>query len=541
MDKTKLADEIRGLPGYDPYRGADDYYFDTESAANAIEFFEKCIVHIKGSMAGKPYLLEPHERAMTANIFGWKHKETHKRRYREVFYYVPRKNSKTTWCAGTALYAFFCDNEPGAECYCAAADREQAALLFGVCEGMIQNNKYMSSLSTVYSSTKTIKLNGKQCIFKAISAEAATKHGYNTHFVVIDELHAQPNRDLVDVLKTSTGARSQPLIIYITTADFDRDSICNEKHDEASMVRDNPELNLTLLPVIYEAKVTDDWKKPSVWFKANPNLGKSISLDWFKGECNTAQMMPSYENTFKRLHLNIKTESDVRWMGMDTWDRNCEEPMLRGLFEKSLHGRLCFAGLDLSATRDLTALSLVFPMDNGDFSVLCYGWLPQEAFHEKCKMDSTRYDMWLESVGGPLSLIPGNAINNAYVRRKVNELSKVFRLRQIAFDRFNASEISVQLEMDGFEMVSFGQGFRSMSSPIKSLERSVLDNQIRHNGCPMLRNSVAYAAVVYDDAGNVKLTKKLSTKRIDPLVALVMGFDLATINKPKPMPQITIL
>ena len=301
---------LRLIPGYDPFTAAGDCTFDEDAAKHAVGFFEDCLTHVKGELAGQYVLLAPWQQAVVGNLFGWKRPDG-TRRYREAFIFVPRKQGKTLIASGLALYSFFCDGEPGAEIYCAAADRDQAKLLWDVARRQIMAEPVLANACRLYQHSIVIDSMGSS--FKAISADAHTKHGYNSHFVVVDELHAQPNSELVDVLLTSTGARRQPMVVYLSTSDFERPSVCNQKHEYAAKVRDGIIDDPYFLPVIYEASRDDDWTDPEVWAKVNPNLGVSLSLEYLERECRRAQETPSYENTFKRLHLNIRTQSTAAW------------------------------------------------------------------------------------------------------------------------------------------------------------------------------------------------------------------------------------
>jgi len=255
----------------------------------------------------------------------------------------------------------FADGEPAAQVYCAAADREQARLVFNAAKRMVPAEPELARRARIYMNAIMVEATGS--VLKVVSAGAYSKHGVNAHGIIIDELHARPDRELVDVLTTSTGARRQPVIIYITTADFDRPSICNEKHDYACKVRDGIIADPAFLPVIYEAARDEDWTSPKVWRRANPNLGVSIGEEYLERECRRARETPTYENTFKRLHLNMRTQQDIRWLQMVKWDACGRVPIDPASLEK----KRCFAGLDLSTTTDVTALTLVFPItDDAD-------------------------------------------------------------------------------------------------------------------------------------------------------------------------------
>ena len=525
---SSLDDVIRLIPGYDPIETAEDCWFDEESAQLALDFFPSILTHVKGKLAGKPLVLEPWEQAIIANAFGWKRPDG-TRRYREVFVYVPRKNGKTCLAAGIILLVMFTDGEAGAEIYSAAADRDQATLVFAQAQGMVLNEPELEGRCQIYKGAKSIVFENSS--YKAISAEANTKHGYNTHLAVIDELHAQPNRDLVDVLETSTASRTQPMIVHITTADFNRESICNEKLGYAEKVRDNGGDPLkeghdsSFLPVIYGASIEDDWQSPEVWAKANPNLGVSFQVDYLERMCKKAIEQPSFENTFKRLHLNIKTEQEVRWLQMERWDL-CDAPVDK----EKLKGRACWAGLDLSSTSDLTSFSLVFRPneddDDGIYRVLLWTWVPGDSMEKRFRKDKVSYPTWERQ--GFIEKTDGNVVDYGRIRTKINEISKDYSIQEIAFDPWNATHLAGELgDQDGFNMVEFRQGLISMNEPTKALERLVLDRKLAHGGNPVLRWAASNVTVKIDEAGNIKPDKKKSTEKIDPIVATIMGLGRA--------------
>ena len=523
----KLTDTIKLIPGYDPYRDAGDCTFDEKAGQKAIDFFHECITHVKGDLAKQPFILEPWEQAIIANIFGWK-RPNGKRRYRKVFIFVPRKNGKTALIAGIVNYVMFCDGEPGAEIYSAAAEAEQAKLVFQQVCGMIHNDE--QSAEPVLSSRCRIYQHSVYCedtmtAYKPISADAGTKHGYNAHLVVMDETHAQPNRDLSDVLKTSQGSRSQPLYIDITTSDFEREgSICNEKHDYAGKVRDGIIDDPYFLPVIYEASKDDDWKDPEVWKKANPNFGISLTEEYIQAACKEAIDSPTFENTFKRLHLNIRTEQDVRWLQMEKWDACGDEIDI-----EELAGRACYAGLDMSSTTDLTALTLLFPDGDGKITVLPFFWVPNITGHKKERQDGVPYLTWEKQKY--VIMTSGDSVDYHAVRAKINALAEIYNIREIAVDRCFAHEIITDLQdQDGFNVVKFGQGYLSMNAPTKELERLVLSGDLNHGGNPVLRWMASNVTVEIDAAENYKPSKKKSTQRIDGIVSTIMALGIAMLQ-----------
>lgn len=479
---------------------------------------------MEGALAGKPLLLQPWQCAVLGCAFGWSRPDG-TRRYREVFQYVPRKNGKSTFVAGLVLMVALCDDEPGAQIYSAAADREQAALIYRQAKGMILNNPTLGGKARVYDSFKSIEFGGGT-VYKALSSDANTKHGFNSHFVPIDELHAHYSRDLVDVLVTSTGSRRQPLVWYITTADYERVSICNEKYEYAARVRDGVISDEAFLPVIYEAKVEDDWTTEKVWRQANPNLGVSVSLDYLSRECKRAQEVPSYENTFKRLHLNVRTRSDVRWLSLDAWDR-CKSDFQPA----SLHGRRCIAALDLSSKIDVTCLMLWFPpeTEGGDHYILEQFFVPHDTAERRERLDRVPYTAWVRD--GWMIATPGNVVDQAAVEFAVGAAAKQYRLGDVAFDPWGAQYLATRLADEGARMVEFRQGYSSMSEPSKELEKLIVAGKVRHRGNPCMRWMVGNAAAELDPAGNIKPSKAKSTERIDGVVAAVMALGRALVTR----------
>lgn len=521
---TATASELEsicrtGIPGYDPWACAGDASFHEDAAQLAIDFFAECLVHIEGATANNPFVLEEWQKAIIGNLFGWK-KPNGARRYREVLLYVPRKNGKTPIAAGIANYVLFCDGEPGAQCYCAAADRDQATYLFRHMKGMIEAEPLLSEQCTIYKATRSIAMHAdEESAMKVLSADGDTKHGGNSHLVIVDELHAQPNRDLVDTLQTSFASevRKQPILIFITTADFDRESICNEKHDYACKVRDGIVPDPAFLPVIYEASASDDWTDPAVWRKANPNLGVSVSEEYLSREVKRAQESPPYLNTFLRLHLNIKTTNDTAFLDMARWDSSGAIVIDESDLSR---GRECYLGLDLASTTDVAAAALVFPDDPG-VVVLPRFWVPEQNAHQREKRDRVPYVTWARQ--GYLKMTGGNGIDYDVIREDINELGRRFNVRKILIDRWNATQLATQLMGDGFEVEMFGQGYASMSAPTKELEKLVRGGLVAHGAHPVLRWMASNLTVEQDAAGNLKPSKSKSTEKIDGMVALIMG------------------
>lgn len=495
-----------------------EFIYDKDAAERAVAFFTECLTHTTGEWRGKPFVLSDWQAKIVSAIFGWKRPDG-TRKFRTVFIAVPRKAGKTTLAAGLALYALFCDNEPGAQVINAAADREQAALCFEAAKGMVQAEPVLDGRSEVFKRSIIVPNTGSA--YKVISSEAYSKHGLSCSYIGADELHAWPDRELWDVLNTSTGARRQPLTVVTTTAGFDKHSICYEIWDYAVKVRDGIIQDESFMPVIFAADPDDDWKDPATWRKAHPGLGVSVQEDYFAAECAKAQAMPAYENTFRRLLLNQWTESDVRWMSMDAWDA-CGDDL------PDLTGRECFAGLDLSTTTDISALVLAFPID-GKVHLLPFFWVPSEGIYKRAKRDRVPYDGWAKS--GHIEATDGNVIDYEVIRARINALSEIYQIKEIAIDRWNATQLATQLTGDGFSIVAFGQGYASMSGPTKELEKLVLGKELNHGKNPVLRWMASNVSIEQDAAGNIKASKSKSTERIDGIIASIMALGRVIANQ----------
>lgn len=535
---TTVSQEWRDLlcliPGYDPFRSAGDAWFDAEAAQFAIDFIQECIKHVEGDKAGTPFLLEPWQKAFVGNLFGWKRKDALGRvgrRYRESLLYVPRKNGKTPLCAAIALCIFFTDAEAGQQDYIAAADREQAGMLFRQAKGMVEAEPQLSARCRIYGgnaqagqSRSIVK--DDNSFLRVVSADANTKHGGNAHLVLVDELHAQKSRDLLDTLTTSTASlnRKQTLVILLTTADFDRPSICNEKHDYACKVRDGIVDDPAFLPVIYESAKDADWKDREVWRKANPNLGVSVSEEYLERECKRAQEVPAYENTFRRLHLDQRTEQAERIIPMDRWDA-CPA----GVAAEELHGDECFGGLDLGATSDFTALALLFPRAERRYRLLPFFWLPSNPVRRDPRM-AAQIDAWRRQ--GFIRTTPGDVVDYDLVLADIVELTERYGVKEIAIDRaFQGAQMSTNLQKAGISIVTFGQGWQSMACPTKEFLELVIEGRLEHGKHPVLRWMASnVAAEMEGGPQNMKFSKKKSAEKIDGVIAGVMALGRAMLN-----------
>tara|TARA_R110001606_G_scaffold68796_4_gene157142 strand:- start:11345 stop:12889 length:1545 start_codon:yes stop_codon:yes gene_type:complete len=489
------------------------YYYDKKASDKAIGFIEKFITHTKGELSNKPLKLEEWQRKIVGDIFGWKEKKTDLRKFRTVFIEVPRKNGKSTLCAAIGLYMLFSDEERGSEIYSAAGDRAQAGIVFEIAKGMILQSPELSERGNVFRNSIVNESKGN--FYQAISSDSKTKHGFNANCIVFDELHTQPNRDLWDTLTTSTGSRRQPLTIAITTAGYDKQSICYEVYSYAKKIINKEIIDETFYPVIYEAEDSDDISLESTWIKANPNYGVSLRKEYMERESKKAIDIPSYQNTFRRLLLNQWTDSHSAWLTSGEWNACFQK------FDYSkLEGKECWGGLDLASTRDLTCLVLLFNLDN-KFVFIPYIFIPEDNAKKRSERDSVDYVSWIRDKH--IISTPGDVTDYSFIRSKINELSKKYRIQSICYDRWNASQLVIDLQNDGANMDPFGQGFVSMSMPTKTLEAEILAKNIIHNNNPCMNWSMSNVSLLEDPAGNIKVAKNKSKEKVDPVVSLVMS------------------
>lgn len=513
---------MRKLKNYKPTKfKAKDSYYDKEYADFAVAFIES-LCHTKGTWAGKRFELMDWQEQIIRDLFGIL-KPNGYRQFNTAYIEIPKKNGKSELVAAVALLLTCGDGEQRVEVYGAAADRQQASIVFDVDADMVRMCPALNKRVKILASQKRLIYEPTNSFYQVLSAEAYSKHGFNVHGVVFDELHSQPNRKLYDVLTKGSGdARMQPLFFLITTAGTDTHSICYEVHQKAQDIIDGRKIDPTFYPVIFSADDTKDWTSPKVWRKCNPSLGETIGMDKVKTACESAKQNPGEENSFRQLRLNQWVKQAVRWMPMDKWDK-----CAFAVNEEQLQGRVCYGGLDLSSTTDITAFVLVFPpLDEDDkYIILPYFWIPEDTLDLRVKRDHVPYDVWERQ--GYLQTTEGNVVHCGYIERFIEQLGKKFNIREIAFDRWGAVQMVQNLKGMGFTVVPFGQGFKDMSPPTKELMKLTLEQRIAHGGHPVLRWNMDNIFVRTDPAGNIKADKEKSTEKIDGAIATIMALDRA--------------
>ncbi len=499
--------------------------FDESKAKHAIDFINN-LKHTKGQWRGVPFDLLPWQNKIIGDIFGTV-KENGYRQYNTAYIEIPKKNGKSELAAAVALLMTCGDGEWGAEVYGCASDRQQASIVFDVAVDMVDQCPALKKRIKPVMSVKRLVYKPTNSFYQVLSAEAYTKHGLNVHAVVFDELHAQPNRDLFDVMTKGSGdARTQPLFFLITTAGTDRNSICYEQHQKATDILEGRKIDSTYYPVIYGIDDNADWGDEKNWFIANPSLNHTIDIEKVRNAHNSAKENAAEENIFRQLRLNQWVKQSIRWMQMEKWDA-CDD----SINLEELKGRECYGGLDLSSSTDITAFVLVFPPrnDTEEYIVLPYFWIPEENMKTRVRRDHVPYDIWEKQ--GYIRTTEGNVVHYGFIETFIEELGEIYNIKEIAFDRWGAVQMVQNLEGMGFTVVAFGQGYKDMSPPTKELMKLTLEKKLANGGNPVLRWMMDNIYVRTDPAGNIKPDKEKSTERIDGAVALIMALDRAIRNE----------
>ncbi len=514
--------EIRRLKNYKPTRFmADTSHYDKDAADFVVSFIEQ-LKHTKGEFYNQPFELIDWQEQIIRDIFGVLKPDGY-RQFNTAYIEVPKKCGKSELAAAVALYMLSSDLEERAEIYGCASDVSQSSLVFDVACDMVRLCPALMKRCDIRPSRKTINYGPTRSIYKALSADVGGKSGINVSALIFDELWVQKDRRFFDMMTVGTSdARRNPLHFIITTAGNDQNTICYELHQKAKDIIDGRRHDEHFYPVIYGADESDDWTDPKVWMKANPSLGITIGIDKVQAACEQAKQNPAEENAFRQLRLNQWVKQSVRWMPMDKWDA-CAFPV----DGKALEGRVCYGGLDLSSTTDITAFVLVFPPEDedGKYEVLPYFWLPEETLDLRVKRDHVPYDIWEKQ--GLIKTTEGNVIHYGFIEAFIEEMGKKYNIREIGFDRWGATQMVQDLEDMGFTVAAFGQGFKDMSPPTKELMKLVLEQRIAHGGNPVLRWMMDNIYIRTDPAGNIKADKEKSTEKIDGAIAMIMGLDRA--------------
>lgn len=518
--------ELASQPGGHP-RGL---WFDAEAAERPIQFIENYCTHHKGEWAGKPLLLDPWQKNIIRQVFGWMRADG-TRRFRTAYWEEPRKNGKSTKAAGLGLYLTVGDREPGAEVYASATKKDQARIVWDEAAKTVRKSPNLQRFVRAFRNSLHCERLGSK--FEPLGADSNTLDGLNPHGNIVDELHAHRDRGVWDVLDTAMGARRQPLTLVITTAGtYSPESIGWQMHDYAQKVLEGVFEDDAFHAFIASADEPPKGEEgyyftEAAQRQANPGYGVSVKPTYLAEQAEKAQRQPHFTNEYLRLHLNVWTQQVTRWLSLERWTESDPVPpreTARAMAlarEAELAGRKCWGGLDLSSKWDLSALVLAFPGEGDEVFLVCRFWLPEGTVEKYAKKGQQHYAQWAKD--GWLTTTPGDVVDYEFIRAEVNALAKRYDIQDIAFDRWGAQDVSNRLSSDGAQLVEFGQGHRSMSEPSKDLEARVISRKVRHAGNPVLRFCVANAVVTTDSAGNIKPDKSKAADRIDGVVATVMA------------------
>jgi phage terminase large subunit-like protein len=497
------------------------YWFDEKDADGAVAFVESNLRHWEGEWEGQPFHLLDWQRQVIRDLFGWKRSDGI-RRYRFAYIEVPKGNGKSPLGAAIALLLLFWDGEPGAQVYSAAGDKGQAGIVFRDAANMVEQSDDLAVASITLKNR--IVYPAQRAFYEVLSADAPTKHGLRPHGIVFDELHVQPNRDLFDTLRRGMKKRRQPLFVSITTAGlFDEDSLCWNEHCYAKAVLEGEIRDDAYYAVIYAADPEDDWTSDETLAKANPSLGVTVKLQDLRDDCQRALNNPVEQANFKQLHLNVWGQAAQGGIDLYAWRRCIAEPTIDP-------GAVCFGGLDLSSKLDLTAFVLLFPHDDGSYSVLRRFWIPQENLEDRKRRDVFDYPRYVAD--GLITATPGNIVDQEAIRAEIVALSQQYSIQEIGFDSWNATWISSKLQdEDGIAVVEMRQGFRTLSEPSKGLVGLVKDGKLRHGRDPVLTWCAGNTVFRRDPNDNWAPVKdKKGRKRIDGIVALIMALGRAQLH-----------
>jgi phage terminase large subunit-like protein len=496
------------------------YYFDEEEANKAIKFIETFCKIVDGKKAGENLKLLQWQKDLVGNLFGWKKIDTGYRKFQQVFLFIPRKNGKTVFSAAISLYVLLLDQEEFSQCYFAAADREQARLAFDIVKAMIEKEPRFSKVLKIYNNS--IKYNKTNSFFKVISSEAKTKHGFNTHFALIDELHAHPNDELYQVLTTSIGARVQPIIMTITTAGTNKNHICYELYDYSKKIIEGIIEDDTFLPFVFEGDPNLPIDDIENLRKANPSLGVGVTEEYLINAAAKAKNIPTQLEAFKQLHLNIWTDSATAFVRSEDWN-SCKDEF----DENDLLNQECYLSYDLSSNKDLTSINLLFPpyKDRKKFATLSYNFLPYDSALEKQNISAGRvFINWADDPKNNLYLTIHKTTDFDFVLEKIEELNQKFKIIQVTYDRFLSNYLNTEVsKIVDCELVEFNQNFRKFSPPTKEFESMILEKKLMHNDNKVLTWSVNNIKVIQDNHENIKPIKSKSSDKIDPAIALIMN------------------
>ena len=497
---------------------SEQFEFNIELANRPIEFIERFCRHSKGEWAGKNIELELFQKAYINALFGFVDRDTGLRRFTESFFYIGRKNGKTTLLGAIALYMLIADGEGGSEVYSIATKKEQANILFDEAHNMVQQSKFLSNhvrkrKSDLYFPHTFSKL-------MALGKNSNSLDGLNAHLVVIDELHSIQDRNMYEVMKQSQSARRQPLLIMITTAGTLRGTIFDDMYEYACNITDGNFKDDHFLPIIYELDDRDEWKDPNMWEKANPSLNRIKKVSDLKRKVERAKNSPNDLTGVLTKDFNIRSTAEQSWLSFD--DINNEETFNIEDFRNGY----AIGGADLSITTDLSCATLLFmdPETEKRYVHQMY-WLPRDNFYERVEEEKIPYDKWYEQ--GLLRLCNGNTIDYSDITEWFKEMLEDYGITPlwIYYDNYSARYWVDEMEQHGFKMVRCHQGAKTLSLPMQNMGADLKAKRINYNNNPLLKWCLTNTSILTDRNGNIVPIKNQSPKRrIDGTASLLDAY-----------------
>jgi phage terminase large subunit-like protein len=503
--------------------------FDEGKAREVVEFIQ--LLHLTDDFYGQRFLLRDWQKEVIQAVYGAVNADGN-RQYRRGYLEIPKKNGKTTLIAALGLYHLICD-PAGGQIYCCAAEKEQAAISYRAAKSMIEQDNDLEEMLKVVDSKKEIHNRQNGSFLKVLSAEAYSKHGLNPSVVIFDELHAQPNRELWDVMSFgASSTRKQPLLWVITTAgdDPDRKSVGWEQHELALKVIADPELDPTLYARVYGAPDDADIYDEAVWHACNPSLGVTVQIETIRSEAAAARNSESVEKLFRWLRLNQWIAlKRTGWLPLTLWDMT-----ERDWNPADLVGERCYVGLDLSSTTDLTAAVCLFPPSDNhdDWRHITYTWAPQANMRERETKDHVPYEKWTRE--GYMSATPGNVVDYGLVAADLAAINQRYDVQHFFSDPWRLEYLRQLLpeEIQG-KFIEIPQTMAGMSCGMSEIERMMRTGELTHGKNPVARWSFGNVRVAMDGNANTKPLKQKSIERIDPTVALINAMAGAIRMEPK--------
>ncbi len=487
-------------------------------ADNLCSFIER-LPHVKGPLAGQMIVLEPWQVFILSTVFGWV-KSDGKRRFRRSYIEVPRGNAKSTLSSAVGLYMLAADREGGAEVYSLATTRDQARIVFGDAQTMARMSPGFRSRFSVNVGAHNMHVLQTGSKFEALSAEGSTLDGLNIHMGCIDELHAHKTRTVYDVVETGTGKRDNSLLWVITTAGSNRSGICYEVRSFVTKLLNRVFEDDSQFGIIYGLDEGDDWTAKDALIKANPNWGISVREEILVPLQSKAMQLPSAVNNFKTKHLNEWVSADKSWMDMRAWDAGMNPDLELDQFL----GQPCWIGLDLASKTDIAALVMLFQHPDTPDAFVVFGkyYLPEDTVQAA---GNSQYQGWSHT--GRLSVTPGNVIDFSWIEADLLELASRFSIEAVAFDPFQATQLSTRMLAEGLPMIEVRPTVLNFSEPMKTLEALVLQKKLVHDGDPVLAWMASNVVAHMDVKDNIYPRKERAENKIDGIVALIMALSRA--------------